>query len=99
MLLNQIITGAVTAQVGGTFQMRSSAQRSYPDRPDSLIIQANLIYGSGGHANECLPRMRGFTSVSYQRAELAFATTNTLITQARRAAPWRPSNQAYQNPR
>jgi hypothetical protein len=45
MLLNQIITGAVTAQLSGTLQMRGSAQMSYPD---SLIIQGNLTYGSGG---------------------------------------------------
>jgi hypothetical protein len=43
--LTKLSPGAVTAQLSGTLQMRGSAQMSYPD---SLNIQGNLTYGSGG---------------------------------------------------
>jgi hypothetical protein len=41
-LLNTIIAGPVSAQVSGTLQTRGAIY------PDSLIIQGNLTYGSGG---------------------------------------------------
>jgi hypothetical protein len=42
MLLNQTITGALSAQLSGTLQTRGALY------PDSLIIKGNLTYGSGG---------------------------------------------------
>jgi hypothetical protein len=44
MLLNLPITTAVTAQVTPSFQIRAGSQGS----PDSITIQGNFTYGSGG---------------------------------------------------
>lgn len=43
-IFNQTITGALANQLSQAFQLRSGSQAN----PDSLTLQANFTYGSGG---------------------------------------------------
>jgi hypothetical protein len=72
-LLNQVITGAVTARLSGTLQMLGSAQMSYPD---CLILQ-----GQSTSTEEMSKFLRDRIQVAYfKNGTLSDVTKSALFT-------------------